>query len=53
MSQFGPSFHTDGRTFYLRELWHAEEFMVDSLTARCPGPMAAIRDQIISPPSLC
>lgn len=37
MSQFGPSFsfHTDGLTFYSKKPWHAEEFVVDSLTARC------------------
>lgn len=37
MSQFGPSFgfHTDGLTFYSKKLWHAEDFVVDSLTARC------------------
>jgi len=27
--------------------------MVDSMTARCPGPVAAEQAQIISPPPLC
>jgi len=39
--QFRPSFSclTDGLTFDSRILW--DEFMVNSMTARCPGPVAA------------
>ena len=39
MSQFQPSFScgTDGLTSDSRILWYPEEFMVDSMTARCPG----------------
>ena len=42
MTQFQPSFscRTDGLTFDSRILWCTEEFMVDSITARCPGPLA-------------
>ena len=34
------------------ELWYTEEFMVDSITARCPGPVAAEQAQITSTPPL-
>uniref|UniRef100_A0A3Q4HRL2 Phospholipase A2 receptor 1 n=1 Tax=Neolamprologus brichardi TaxID=32507 RepID=A0A3Q4HRL2_NEOBR len=36
-----------------RTLWFTEEFMVDSMTARCPGPVTANRGQIITPPPHC
>ncbi len=31
---------TDVLTFDSRILWYTEEFMVDSMTVRCPGPVA-------------
>ena len=54
----GPaSFHSVVFAFYLipdsRLLWYPEEFMVDSMTARCPDPVAAEQAQIISPPPPC
>ena len=55
MSQFQPSFscQTDGLTSDSRKLWYTEEFTVDSMTARCPGPVTAEQAQIISPPPPC
>ena len=43
MTQFQPSFscQTDGLTFDSKILWYTEEFTVDSMTARCLGPVAA------------
>ena len=54
MSQYQPSFscRTDGLTFDSRILWYPEEFMVDSMTARCPGPVAVKQVQIFTPPPL-
>uniref|UniRef100_A0A3P9BP32 receptor protein-tyrosine kinase n=1 Tax=Maylandia zebra TaxID=106582 RepID=A0A3P9BP32_9CICH len=34
-------------------LWYTWEFMVDSMTAKCPSPVAAKQAQIITPPPLC
>jgi len=33
-----------------RILWYTEEFMLDSMTARCPDPVVVKQAQIISPP---
>lgn len=51
MNQFGPSFiyETDGLTFNSRIIWYAEEFMVESVTARSPEPVATKQIQIITP----
>ncbi len=42
ITQSWPSFscQTDVLTFDSRILWYTEEFMVDSMTLRCPGPVA-------------
>lgn len=39
VTQFDPSFsfQIGGLTFVSRILWYRKEFMVDSITARCPG----------------
>ena len=34
-------------------LWHKEEFMVVSMTGRCPGPVTAKQAETISPPPPC
>ena len=52
-ASFSFSCRTDGLTFDSRILWYPEEFMVDSMTARCPGPVAAEQAQMISPPPPC
>lgn len=43
MKKFQQNFscQTDGFTFDSRILWYGEEFMVDSKSTRCPGPVAA------------
>lgn len=40
--QFQTSFscETDIYTFDYGQLWYTEEFMVKSITARCPGPLS-------------
>jgi len=43
----------DGLTFDSRIFWYTEEFIVDTMTARCPGPVGVDQYQIISPPPLC
>ena len=55
MTQFQPNFssQTDGLTFDFRTLCYTEELVVDSLTARCPGPVAAEQTKMISPPPAC
>ena len=49
-TQFWPSRScwTDGITFNSRILWYAEEFVVNSMTAKCPGLVAAKQAQIIT-----
>lgn len=34
-------------------IWYGEEFMVDSLTTRWPGPIAGAYSQILTPQPLC
>lgn len=55
MTQYLPSFsyRTHGVTFDPRILWYTEELMVDSMTARCSGPVVAKQVQIITPPPPC
>lgn len=54
MIQFWQSFscQTDDLTFACRILWYKEEFIVDSMTARCLSPMAA-KQVILSPLHQC
>ena len=55
MTQFQPSFScwADGLTFDSKILWYAEEFMADSMTAKCPGYAVAKQVQVITPSPLC
>ncbi|MEQ2305061.1 hypothetical protein AMECASPLE_033644 [Ameca splendens] len=43
MNNFGPGFccQTGDSTFNSKMLWHTAEFLVDTMKARSPGPVAA------------
>lgn len=55
MTQFQSSFscQTDGLIFKSRIFWYTAEFMVNSLTARCPGHVSTGQTQIITTPLSC
>lgn len=55
MAKFRSSFSRlrECLTFDSRLCWYIDEFMVDSMTARCPGRVIAKQGQIIIPPLLC